>query len=206
MRGGPATPPPPGEDKRLDMRFVLAKDLDDKYWQKIQEDIDNASSKLKTSYEGCAVYVLCEDDADRKVARTAVASIPTDRIVVGIPHEPKPFKELLLKVKACRHYLGSDHANKLNAQTESRLRDIFDNPEDGFLPELPRDLAYFTQGDNSCWYGKAGRIIIDKPAQPHKPADEVCDLLFDKSCRIKHDDLNLIHDDKWLGGKNSALN
>lgn len=194
-----------GEDKRLEMRFVLAKDLDDKYWNKIQEDIDNAPSKLKTGYEGCAVYVLCEDDADRKVAKEAVAGIPSDRIVAGIPHDPKPFKELLLKVKACRHYLGSVDANKLNAQTESRLRDLFDNAEDGFLPQLQRHLDYFTQGDNSCWYGKAGRIVIDKPTQPHKPADDICDLLYTKSCRIKHADLNLIHDDKWLGGKNSAL-
>ena len=36
------------------------------------------------------------------------------------------FTDTLLRVKACRHYLPPNEAQKISAQTESRLRDIFE--------------------------------------------------------------------------------
>ena len=57
----------------------------------------------------------------------------------------------------------------------------------------------------ACWYGQGGQVLVDRPKQPHQPADMLCEKLFKKRCRIKHPDLNLCHDDRWLTGKNTAL-
>lgn len=194
-----------GEDKRFKRWFVRAKDLGVGLWEKIQEEQAAAAGKEKSCYEGSIVYALCEDEADRKVAKEAVGDVPDDTIVVGVPHEAQPFTDMVLKVKACRHYLNPESTTRLNAQTESRLRDLLDNPEDGFRPELQRTLAAIAEGSNACWYGKDGKIVVDRPAQAHKPVDDLCGQLYTKHCRIKHADLNHVHDDKWRGGRNSAL-
>jgi len=126
-------------------------------------------------------------------------------VILAIPHSPQPFTDALLRVKACRYYLPPNEAVKISAQTESRLRDMFDNPEDGYLPLLQRIYNDITDGSGACWFAKGGKILVDKPKQSHKPADMLCDVLFKKHCRIKHPDLNFCHDEKWKTGKNTAL-
>jgi ribosome-associated toxin RatA of RatAB toxin-antitoxin module len=67
-------------------------------------------------------------------------------MAVAIPHEPQPFMELLLRVKACRHFLPPSEAVKISAQTESRLRDIFENIDDGYLVRLKRLMQEIMDG------------------------------------------------------------
>lgn len=196
---------PFSEDKRFKVQFVRAKDLGDKLWDSIRGEWGENQTKPKSSYEGTIVYALCEDDAEVKVARGAAKNITDDNVALAVPHAPQPFTETLLRVKACRYYLPPNEAEKISAQTESRLRDIFEDPGDGHLPALQRTLSAITDGDNACWYTKGGKVLVDKPKQPHKPADMLCEQLFTKRCRIKHPDLNFCHDDKWRTGKNNAL-
>jgi hypothetical protein len=196
---------PFSEDKRFKMKFVCAKDLGEKLWDNIREEWAENQTKTKSGYEGTIVYALCEDETEVKVARDAAKNIPDDNVALAVPHAPQPFSETLLRVKACRHYLPPNEAEKISAQTESRLRDIFESADDGYLPLLQRTLSAITDSDNACWYTKGGKILVDKPKQPHKPADILCEQLFTKRCRIKHPDLNFCHDDKWRAGKNSAL-
>ncbi len=193
------------EDKRLRREFVRARDLGPEFLQRLLEKQQDDATNCLASYEGIAVYALCEDEADIRVAREAVNSIPDKRIVVAVPHAPQPFSEQLLKVKACRHYLQPAEAEKLNSQTESRLRDLFGHAEDGLLPGLKRIMAEILGGESACWYGEKGRVVVDGPPQSHKPADLLCEELFTRRCRIKHPDLNLVHDGKWKKGKNTAL-
>lgn len=196
---------PFNEDKRFRIRFVRAKDLNDKLWDEIQAEREDSQSKPRTSYEGTLVYSLCEDEAEIKVAREAVKEMPANNIALAVPHSPQPFTDNLLHVKACRHYLPPNEAEKISAQTESRLRDIFENPEDGYLPTLQCTLRAILEGDGACWYWREGKVLVDKPKQSHKPADMLCEVLFKQRCRIKHPDLNLCHDEKWRTGKNTAL-
>ena len=120
--------------------------------------------------------------------------------VVGVPHEPQPFTEMLLKVRACRNALDPQSEEKLNAQTESRLRDLFENPQDGFLPTLQSIFKQIDSGEGACWYSKSGKVVVDQPKQPHKPVDTLCEQMFTKRCKIPHTDLNQVHDDKWPHG------
>jgi len=196
---------PFGEDKRFRTSFVRAKDLGDALWKRIDTDYKESRNKLAKSFEGTLVYVLCEDEGEINVAREAAKTISDDNVALAVPHAPQPFTETLLRVKACRHYLPPNEAEKISAQTESRLRDIFENPEDGYLPTLQRVFRDITDGSGACWYWQAGKVLMDKPKQSHKPADMLCDELFKKRCRIKHPDLNFCHDEKWRTGKNTAL-
>jgi hypothetical protein len=196
---------PFGEDKRFRTRFVRAKDLGDALWDEIRTDYTENRNKPAKSFEGTLVYVLCEDDSEINVAREAAKTVTDDNIAIAIPHVPQPFMETLLRVKACRHYLPPNEAEKISAQTESRLRDIFENPEDGYLPMLQRVFRDIAEGSGACWYWRGGKVLVDKPKQSHKPADMLCEELFKKRCRIKHPDLNFCHDEKWRTGKNTAL-
>jgi hypothetical protein len=193
------------EDKRFYRVFKQAKDLEPELWKNLLVEMEEAGKNCNNSYEGVAVYSLCEEQADIKVARDAVVTIPDHRIVVSIPHNPQPFRDALLKVKACRYYLKAGEVEKLNPQTEIRFRDIFENVQDGLLPGLKKIMQQVVDGGTSCWYGKGGNIIVDMAPQSHKPADLMCEKLFNSRCRIKHPDLNQVHNNKWKNGRNTAL-
>ena len=193
------------EDKRFKITFAQAKDLGETLWAELVSQRESNAAKVSRSYEGDVVYVLCEDDAEMQVAKNAVKTIPDSTIAVGVPNSPLPYIETLLKVKACKHYLPPNEAEKISAQTETRLRDILEDLEDGFQPVLRKTYQTVVDGGSSCWYGENGKVIVDQPQQPHKPADVLCEERYKKHCRIKHPDLNFIHDDKWRTGKNRAL-
>ncbi|MFC1636550.1 hypothetical protein ACFL5Z_17095, partial [Planctomycetota bacterium] len=168
-------------------------------------DYTENRNKPSKSFEGTLVYVLCEDEGDINVAREAAKSVSDENVALAVPHTPQPFTETLLRVKACRHYLPPNEAEKISAQTESRLRDIFEDPDDGYLPTLQRIFRDIVDGSGACWYWQGGKVLVDKPKQSHKPADMLCEELFKKRCCIKHPDLNFCHDEKWRTGKNTAL-
>lgn len=191
------------DDKRYRPVFIQAKDLNDELWTKLKNDYEENWVNPGKSYEGTLVYTLCEDESEIKIAKEAVQNVVENNIAVAIPHTPVPFTDLLMRVNACRHYLSP--STNITAQTESRLRDIFDNPQDGYLTNLKKTYGQITEGKDSCWYTKDGKILVDRPQQIHKAADMLCDELYKNRCRIKHPDLNRCHDDKWKSGKNTAL-
>jgi len=196
---------PFGEDKRFRTRFVRAKDIGDALWDELRTAYMESRGKPSQSFEGTLVYALCEDEAEVNVARQSARSITDANLALAVPRTPQPFSETLLRVKACRHYLPPNETEKISAQTESRLRDIFNNPEDGYLPTLERVFRDITDGSGACWYVQGGKVLVDQPKQSHKPADMLCEELFRNRCRIKHPDLNFCHDEKWRTGKNTAL-
>ncbi|MGA7878291.1 MAG: hypothetical protein WCA08_21705, partial [Desulfoferrobacter sp.] len=196
---------PFNEDKRFRTRFVPAKDLGKALWDEVRNEWEQNRTKPGNSFEGTLVYALCENETEINTAQEAAKSIADNNVALAVPHTPQPFTETLLKVKACRHYLPPSQAANISAQMESRLRDMFENPNDGYLIQLQRIFNSIQEGDDACWYKKDGKILVDKPQQAHKPADMLSGELFDKRCRIKHPDLNLSHDEKWRTGKNTAL-
>jgi len=179
---------PFGEDKRFRTRFVRAKDLGDALWDELRTAYAESHNKPTQGFEGTIVYALWEDEAEVNVAREAAKAITDANVALAVPHAPQPFSETLLRVKACRHYLPPNEAEKISAQTESRLRDIFNNPEDGYLPTLERVFRDIEEGSGACWYGQGGKVLVDQPKQSHKPADMLCEELCKKRCRIKHPD------------------
>ena len=193
------------EDKRFRTRFVRAKDIGGALWDELRTAYTESRSKQSQSFEGTLVYALCEDEAEVNVAREAAKTITDANVAMAVPHTPQPFSETLLRVKACCYYLPPDEAEKISVQTESRLRDILNDPKDGYLPTLERVFRNITDGSQACWYVQGGNVLVDQPKQSHKPADMLCGELFKKRCLIKHPDLNFCHDEKWRTGKNTAL-
>ena len=193
------------EDKRFKIRLSRANDLGETFWNELKAERDNDANKPTRSYEGDVVYVLCEDEAEIQVSKNAVKTISDSGIVVAIPTYPVPFVDTLLKVKGCKHYLPPNEAEKISAQTETRLRDILEDPADGFLASLRNTYQTIIGGETSCWYGEGGKVVVDQPKQAHKPVDTICEDRYIKHCRIKHPDLNFVHNDKWRTGKNRPL-
>jgi hypothetical protein len=196
---------PFGEDKRFRVRYVRAKDIGPALWDEIHKEQVSNLSRPSRGFEGTLVYAMCEDDGEIAMARAAANTIEDGTVALAVPHAPQPFTEALLRVNACRHYLPPDAAEKISAQTESRLRDIFEDPVDGYLPQLQQSFRDISDGSGACWYRQGGKVLVDKPKQYHRPADILADALFEKRCRIPHPDLNLCHDEKWRTGRNTAL-
>jgi hypothetical protein len=191
-----------GDDKRLKREFVRGRDLGPTLWAELYQNATAAGSKFNTGYEGHAVYALCEDEAELNLAREAVKTLPAGTILVAVPCEPTPFKEDLKKVLACRHYLTADEAAKHPAQTTARIRDMLDDGvEDGYLPIVKKVVNALQGGQQATWFEENGKLLVEKPTQFHKPADMLCERLFKERCQIKHPDLNLSHDAKWLNSQ-----
>lgn len=195
---------PFGDDKRLKRRFARGLELGPDLWAQLAHDAAAAGAKFAVSFEGHAVYAVCEDEAEIVLAREAVKTIPTGNILVAVPYEPTPFRDDLKKVLACRHYLVPGEADKHPAQTIARIRDMLDNGlDDGYLPVIKKIVNALQSGQQATWFEQNGKLLVEKPPQSHKPADMLCERLFKQRCQIKHPDLNLAHEDKWL--KNNSL-
>ncbi len=196
---------PYNEDKRCRIRFVRANDLGNRLLKDIRDECARNRDIPAKSFEGTLVYVLCEKPDEVKLARETAKFFVDKNLAVGVPHNPQPFSITLLKVKACRHYLPPNEAEKISAQTESRLRDIFENSKDGYLPMLQRKFQNIMEGNQICWYWREGKILVDRPGKSHTPADMLCQELYKNRCRIKHPDLNFCRDPKWRTARNNSL-
>ena len=186
-----------GEDKRLRRKFVRGRELGADLWAALEQEAVTAGARFSTSFEGHAVYALCEDEGEVALARAAVKTIPPGTILVAVPLEPTPFREDLKKVLACRHYLAPEEATKHPAQTIARIQDMWEGGDDSYLPLLKKIVTALESGSQATWYEAGGRLLVEKPPQGHQPADMLCARLFQERCQIKHPDLNLVHDEKW---------
>ena len=197
---------PFSEDKRLKRVYVRGRELGKALWESLHQEMRAAGAKFQTSYEGVAVYCLCEDEGEINLAKGEVKTLDKDNILVAIPHEPTPFREELKKVIACHHFIGPEEANKHPAQTVARIRDMLDNGmDDCYLEILRKIVTSVRSGAMACWYELGGKLLVDRPPQSHKPADMLCERLFTSRSQIKHVDFNLVHDDKWQKSNNTPL-
>ena len=194
------------EDKRLKRTYVRGRELGPELWDRLQSSYQKAGAKYGTAFEGHAVYAVCEDDEEVKMAREAAKLIPAGNVLVAVPHEATPFCENLKRVIASRHLLSNEVASKHPAQVIARIRDMLDNGmADGYLPAIKKVVNQVTSGNQSTWYQAGGKLLVEKPPQSHKPADMFCEALFTNRCQIKHTDLNLLHDEKWQRNNNTPL-
>lgn len=186
-----------GEDKRVKRRFVRGRELGADMWAALAQEFAAAGAKFTTAFEGHAVYALCEDETELAQARDVVKSIPDGTILVALPHEPTPFREVLKMVLACRHFLSPEESGKHPAQTTARIQHLLDDSDDSYLPVLKRVVNGLAGGAEATWYHAGGKLLVERPQQSHRPADMLCERLFTDRCKINHPDLNLTHDDKW---------
>jgi hypothetical protein len=193
------------EDKRCKPIYVPAQAVDTSLWSEIRDEWKTHRNDPAKSYEGVLVYPVCENDDEIDLVRSKIRTLENEHIAVALPASPVQYHNTLLRVKACKYYLSPQCPQKIAAQTEIRLREILDNQSDGFFPQLKRMFEQVSSGADACWYTAGNQVLVDTPQQPHEPATKMAEHLFSKRCRIKHPDLNFVHDDKWKKGKNTAL-
>ncbi|MBI4529961.1 MAG: hypothetical protein HY709_00415, partial [Candidatus Latescibacteria bacterium] len=145
------------------------------------------------SYEGVAVYVLCEATEDIEKARTAVKVNRSGRIVVAVPREPIPMFEAVMNLKAVKAIEESDDAKKFSTMDNAHLLDLKGDDTKGFQGVLISVRRKYLDGRVFTWYGADGKVLSANPTKEYEAADRMMEALYTKRIRLSHQDLNLRH-------------
>lgn len=188
------------EDKRLERRLVTPADLATTgtidghpatYFALLEAEIEREVARVG-DFEGVALYVICESQAEIITARDLAAKNASARIIVALPTTPIEFREALLNLKAvgqvrsgpeAAHFTTQDNA--LVAQREREFRQKAEALRDQLL-----------DSHNLTWLGAYGKALAVDPHKPDDPATRVMQQLYTRRTKFSHDDFNLIHDVK----------
>ena len=198
------------EDKRLLRMFCLPNDLSStpknegnelSFFEYIERG-RQSESNFKKSYEGVALYVICEDRESIDKARVLVSKNPSKRIVVAIPKEPIPVTEIIFNLMAIEHIKYSEKFNDFSTQDKAALSE----KERLYKEKLVKARDRYLSAEHIEWYGKAGKTIQVDQKRDYDIANKVIEpLYYQYSNKLQHDEFNKIHDIKFDRTRNQAL-
>jgi len=197
------------EDKRLKRRLVTPADLlpteyidgaKANFFTSLEHQLE-APRGWKESFEGWVLHVLCEKPEDIARTREILAKNDSDRIVVVVPRTTTNWTSLLLEFNAVKEIQDSKEYETFSTQDKSRLTELVT----GAIDSLTRSKQAAIGGRNSTWYGKQGKILLDKIANPSDAVDKALEIIYSRRTRLKHINLNLSHSAKYQPNKNVAL-
>lgn len=203
-----------GEDKRL-LR-VLAQPAtlelprpsstgDLSYFEYLENELQ-AETRWRERYEGVTVYVLCETEADIQRARRAAGKNKSERIIVGIPNEPLPIREILLKLQAALHIKQTEPLDEWSLQERARLdHDFIGDETSGYKGEFLQARKRYLDGKALTWYMANATVLVAQPDNVYEPADLLMRRLYEKRNTKAHFDLNQIHVSRFGPGHNAPL-
>jgi hypothetical protein len=166
-----------------------------------------AQTAWQNRYEGVAVYVLCETEGDIQRAKRAVEGNKSRPVIVGIPNDPIPIREALLRLKAALHIRDTENLDDWSLQERTRLsQDFVGDQASGYRGEFLKARQRYLEGKALTWYTTDGSVLVAQPKSPYEPAD----LLMTKRLYLQrntraHRDLNLIHVSQFGPGRNVSL-
>jgi len=186
------------EDKRLEQRIVTPSDLATTrsiegqmltYFDLLEHEIEQEVSQ-GGDFEGIALYVVCETQADMTKARDLAAKNSSHRVAVAIPTAPTAFRDAILNLKAIEAIKESPEAESFSTQDNALVLDrekTFRKKLEALRDELldPRKLT---------WLGAYGKAL---PVSPHKADDaatKIMQQLYTRRNTFSHDDFNRTHD------------
>lgn len=160
----------------------------------------------KDCYEGVAVYVLCESESDIQRAKRAAEGNKSPRVLVGIPNDPIPIREPLLRLRAALHLRETEKLDEWSLQERTRLdRDFIGDQEAGYRGEFLKARGRYLDGKALTWYTVDGAVLVAQPKTPYEPADLLMGQLYsDRNTKTVYD-LNTIHVNKFGPGQNALL-
>ena len=198
------------EDKRLLRMFCLPNDLSStkniegnefSFFEYIERG-RQAETNFKKSYEGVALYVICEDRESIDKARDLVSKNPSERIVVAIPKEPISVTETIFNLMAIKHIKISEKFEDFSTQDKAALNER----ERLYQEELIKARDRCLSAERIEWYGKFGKTVQVDQKRDYDIANKVIEpLYYQLSNKIQHDEFNKIHDIKFDRTRNQAL-
>ena len=198
------------EDKRLLRTFCLPNDLsstkkvDDKemsFFESLEYELQTQTD-FKKSYEGIAVYVVCEDRESIDRARALLVKNPSERIVVAIPKEPASMADIIFNILAVEYIKKTEIFDDFSTQDKS----VLNERDKQYLEQLKKERNKYLSPEHIEWYGKAGKTFQLDTKKDYDIANKVIEPLYYRySNKLQHDEFNKIHDIKFDRARNQAL-
>ena len=186
------------EDKRLERRIVTPGDLATArivegqtltYFDLLEREIEREVAQ-DGDFEGIALYVVCETQADITKARDLAAKNTSRRVAVAIPTTSIAFKNAILNLKAIEHVKKSPEAASFSTQDNALVLDR-EKTFKGKLGELRDQLL---DPRKLTWLGAYGKALpVDLP-KADDAATKVMQQLYTRRNAFSHDDFNRTHD------------
>ena len=186
------------EDKRLERRIVTPGDLASTrivegqtltYFDLLEREIEQEVFQ-DGDFEGIALYVVCETQADITKARDLAAKNASHRVAAAIPTAPIAFKDAVLNMKAIEHIKGSSEAESFSTQDNALVLDR-EKTFRGKLEELRDQLL---DSRKLTWLGAYGKALPVAPPKADDAATKVMQQLYTRRNTFSHDDFNRTHD------------
>lgn len=186
------------EDKRLKVYFASPAMLAEKrsvnedalpYFAALEAErglITSAASR----YEGCAVYVFCENEADVDKAKKAVANNDQRRVVVAVPRNPVNVYDAVFTLRALESDWFKKQSQNFSPYEKAEEKKIRDEAIK-ILEEAKK--TYFSNG-KVFWFGVKGSEV---PVPEDKRADVARWMMQDiygaKRNTFGHNEFNKTH-------------
>lgn len=186
------------EDKRMERCIVTLADLATApvvdgatatYFDLLEAQIEREVSRAG-DFEGIALYVICEAQADISKARDWAAKNESKRIVVALPTSPIAFQDALLNLKAIIEIEKSPEAAHFTTQDKALVaqrRKMSFEAVEGLRNQL-------LDSHNLTWLGAHGKVLQVNANKPDDAATSVMQQLYTRRATFSHDDFNLTHD------------
>lgn len=197
------------EDKRLLRCIVTPGDLATApvlhgvpatYFDLLELQVSDEVAK-DGDYEGIALYVICESQAEIARARDLAAKNTSARVVIAIPNSPVELRDALLNVKAIQSVRAGPEAPHFSTQDSALVADR--EAEYGRALEKLRDQLLDSR--RVTWLGAYGAVLPVDPAKPDDVATRVMQKLYTRRPNFSHDDFNLTHDVRNFARKHQSL-
>jgi len=198
------------EDKRLLRTFCLPNDLSStkkingkemSFFESLEYEMQTQTD-FKKSYEGIAVYVVCEDRESIDRSRTLLVKNPSERIVVAIPKESVSLIDIIFNILAVENIKKTEIYDDFSTQDKSALSER----ERIYEEQLYKARDKYLSSEHIEWYGKSGKTLQIDSKKDYDIANKVIEPLYYRySNKLQHDEFNKIHGIKFDRARNLAL-
>jgi hypothetical protein len=184
------------EDKRLIRKFCSVKELGDiSYLDKLVQEMKDENDNKK-SYEGIALYILCESEDDIKNAKRLTKNNKYKNIIIGVPSEEIKLIDEVFSLKAA----NSIDKDDFSSQDIWTLNDIIDHYDNS----LSNKLKQYITSKNLIYFGEKGYDLTNCSPDDFLAAKIMLENIYEnKRNKINHEDFNKVH--VFKEGKNTAL-
>jgi energy-coupling factor transporter ATP-binding protein EcfA2 len=198
------------EDKRLLRKFgtsnIISSNfkLDEKEMSFFEylENEQKRQTDFKKSYEGVAIYIVCEDRESIDKARSLLINNQSKRIVIAVPKEPIALSEIIFNLSAIEFIKKSEKFEDFSTQD----RAILNERESQYLEKLKEKRNKYLSSEYVEWHGRRGKKIEVDRSKDYDIANKVIEpLYYGCSNKFQHDEFNKIHNIKFDRNRNQAL-
>jgi len=166
-----------------------------------------AQESWNDRYNATMVYVLCETEADIKLAKQAVKSNDCRSVIVGIPKTPIPIKDAVVDLLAVTRFRESEQYSKLDFQEKALVDEMLgkEAQKTGRVGQFLLAREHYLEAKDLYWYREDGKTHLADATNEYEAADVLMNRLFDKHNTVSHTYLSRAHPKSFSGARDSAL-